>query len=95
MVSQRTRQLRMQKTAIRLARRSASAVLSLPPALQPDFKILWNISIFHRMAHQLIFSIASERLRTGRSVISFDSIGFRPFGAPRSLARITVRSRAG
>ena len=48
-----------------------------------------------RIAYQLIFSIATARPRTGRSIISFHSIGFRPFGAPRSLAWITASSREG
>src|SRR5438132_1123374 len=39
--------------------------------------------------------MASDRLRAGRSVISFHSMGLRPFGAPRSVAWITVRSKAG
>ncbi|OKO75150.1 hypothetical protein AC630_25530 [Bradyrhizobium sp. AS23.2] len=38
MVSQRTRQLRMQKTAIRLARRSAVRSFE-SSALQPDFRV--------------------------------------------------------
>jgi hypothetical protein len=36
-------------------------------ARQPDFRILWKISIFHRIAYHWIFSIASRRVRTGRS----------------------------
>lgn len=43
MVSQRTRQLRMQKNAIRLASRSAVRNFE-SSALQPDFKILWKTS---------------------------------------------------
>ena len=43
----------MQKTAMRLARRSAVRNFE-SSALQPDFRILWNSSIFHRMAYQLI-----------------------------------------
>ena len=45
-VIQQTRQLRMQKTESRLARRWA--VRSFDScALQPDLGILWNTSIFH------------------------------------------------
>src|ERR1700737_2933902 len=60
MVIQKTRQLRMQNTEIKLT--SRSAVLSFDSsALQPDFKILWNTSIFHRMAYHSSFSIAFLR----------------------------------
>jgi len=59
-VIQKTRQLRMQKTEIRLARRWA--VLSFDSsALQPDLRILWNISIFHLNAYHSSFSMASWR----------------------------------
>jgi hypothetical protein len=48
-------------------------------ALQPDFRILWKVSIFQRMAYQFSFSTASLRDLIGRSVTSFQSIGSRPF----------------
>jgi hypothetical protein len=84
-VIQKTRQLRMQKIATRLTIRSA--VLSrTSSALKPDFKILWKVSIFQRIAYQSSFSIASLRDRTGRSVTSFQSILSLPFGASRSVA---------
>ena len=84
-VIQKTRQLRMHRIAIRLTMRSA--VLSrTSSALKPDFRILWKVSIFQRMAYQLSFSIASSRDRMGRSVISFQSILSLPFGASRSVA---------
>ena len=93
-VIQKTRQLRMQKTATKLVRRWA--VLSFnSSALQPDLRILWNTSIFHRKAYHLSFSMASARETTGRSVISFHSTFFLFFGVPRSSARITVNVRAG
>ena len=84
-VNQRTRQLMMQKTAMRFASRSAVRSFD-SSALQPDLRILWKTSIFQRMAYQSIFSIAAARVRTGRSVISFQSIGLRPLSFPRSLA---------
>jgi hypothetical protein len=57
-VIQKTRQLRMQKIEIRLARRWA--VLSFDSsALQPDLTILWNVSIFHLNAYHSRFSMAS------------------------------------
>ncbi len=43
-------------------------------ALQPDFRVLWKVSIFQRIAYQSSFSMASSWERTGRSVISFQSI---------------------
>ncbi len=51
MVIQNMRQLRMQKIAIRLTIRSAVRSFE-SSALQPDFKILWKVSIFQRMAYQ-------------------------------------------
>ena len=59
-VNQKTRQLMMQKTAMRLASRSAVRSLD-SSALQPDLRILWKTSIFQRMAYQSIFSIAASR----------------------------------
>jgi hypothetical protein len=83
MVIQKMRQLRMQRTANRFT--SRSAVLSFDSsALQPDFRILWKVSIFHRMEYQTSFSTASWREHTGRSVSSFQSILSRPCGLPRS-----------
>lgn len=49
-----------------------SDVLNLDSsALHPDFKILWNISIFQRIAYHSIFSIASDSDLTGKLVNSF------------------------
>ena len=60
---------RMQKSAIRLTRRSA--ILSFDSsAMQPDLRIFRHTSIFQRIACQSSFSIASARERTGKSVIS-------------------------
>src|SRR3954449_405344 len=84
-VIQKMRQLRMQNTAIRLTIRSAARSLDAS-ALQPDFRILWNVSIFHRIAYQVSFSSASLRDRIGRFVISFQSIFSRPVGFLRSWA---------
>lgn len=56
-VIQKIRQLRMQKTEIRFTSRSAVRSLDAS-ALQPDFNILWNVSIFQRIAYQLSFSMA-------------------------------------
>ena len=53
-VIQKIRQLRIQNTAMRLASRSAVRSFEAS-ALQPDFRILWKVSIFHRMAYQEIF----------------------------------------
>jgi hypothetical protein len=75
--------LTMQKTEIRFVRRSA--VLNFDSsALQPDLRILWNTSIFHRKAYYSNFSMAFLREFTGRSVKSFQSIFFLFFGSPRS-----------
>ena len=93
-VSQNMRQLRMQNTEIRFA--SRSAVRSFESwALHPDLRILWNLSIFQRMAYQSSFSIASARDRTGRLVSSFHSMPGRPGGTSRSCAWITVSCSAG
>jgi hypothetical protein len=70
MVNQKIRQLRMQNTEMRLAKRSAVRNLD-SSALHPDLRNLWNISIFQRKAYQSSFSTASARDLTGRSVISF------------------------
>ena len=43
----------------------------------------------------LIFERIREELRTGKSVINFQSIRSRPFGAPRSCAWITVSMSSG
>src|SRR6267154_817117 len=88
-VIQKTPQLRMQKSEIRLVRRWA--VLSFDSsALQPDLRILWNTSIFHLKAYHSSFSMASAREPRGRSVISFQSILFLFLGVPRSSAWMTV-----
>jgi hypothetical protein len=47
----------------------------------------------HRVPGQLLQCLA--RHRTGRLVISFQSIRFRPRGAVRSRAWITVSTRDG
>src|SRR4051794_35901610 len=63
----------MQRTAISLTRRSA--VLSrAPSARQPDFRTLWNTSIFHLKAYQRSFSTAARFEGTGKSVSSFQSM---------------------
>lgn len=59
-VIQKTRQLRMQKSEIRLVRRWA--VLSFDSsALQPALRILWNTLIFHLKPYHSSFSMASVR----------------------------------
>lgn len=73
----------MQKTAIRLTRRSAVRNFE-SSALQPNLRTLWKTSIFHLNAYYSIFSTASLRDWTERSVRSFHSIFFRRFGVPRS-----------
>ena len=55
-------------------------------ARQPDLRILWKVSIFQRMAYQWSFSMASSGEHTGKLVMSFQSIGARPLGFPRSVA---------
>jgi len=84
----------MQKSARRLAIRSADRRRD-SSVRQPDFRILWKVSIFQRIAYQRIFSTASRRERTGRSVRSFHSIGLRPRGGFRSVACSTARSSGG
>ncbi|CAB3773851.1 hypothetical protein LMG29542_07469 [Paraburkholderia humisilvae] len=74
---------------------SLSAVRSRDSsALQPDFRILWKVSIFQRIAYQSSFSIASARERTGRLVISVLSMRARPGGGSRSCACRTVSCSA-
>ena len=76
MVVQNIRQLKRQKIAMRLTRRSA--VLSLASsALHPDLRMWWNTSIFHRSAYQFSFSIASSADFTSRLVMSFQTTGAR------------------
>jgi hypothetical protein len=58
MVIQKMRQLTMQKIDIRFTSRSALRSLE-SSALQPDLRILWNSSIFQRIAYHCIFSTAS------------------------------------
>ena len=58
---------------MRLASRSAARSLA-SSALQPDLRILWKVSLFHRMAYQFSFATASVRDRIGRSVTSFQLI---------------------
>jgi hypothetical protein len=50
MVSQKIRHARMQKMAMRLTSRSAVRSLA-SSARQPDLRILWNVSIFQRVAY--------------------------------------------
>jgi hypothetical protein len=69
MVIQKILQPIIQKVAIKFTKRSAVRSFD-SSALQPDFIILWNVSIFQRSAYQFSFSIASTRVRTGKSVIS-------------------------
>src|SRR3712207_8092642 len=84
----------MQNGARRLATRSADRRRD-SSVRQPDFRILWKVSIFHRVACRPIFSTASRRERTGRSVRSFHSIGLRPRGGGRSVTGSTVRASGG
>ena len=93
-VVQKMRQLRMQNTAISFASRSAVRSLAVSTR-QPDFRILWNSSIFQRWAYHRNFSTASSGEATARSVASFQSTRSRPRGRVASRAWITVRSRAG
>ena len=73
-----------------------SDVLNLDSsALHPDFKTLWNISIFQRIAYHSIFSIASDSDLTGKLVNSFQKILSLPSGTDVSVAWITVNSCAG
>lgn len=66
-VIEKTLQLRIQKTEIRLVRRSAVRSFD-SSALQPDLRVLWKTSIFHLKAYHSSFSIGSAREPTGRSV---------------------------
>jgi hypothetical protein len=73
-----------------------SDVLNLDSsALHPDFKTLWNVSIFQRIAYHSIFSIASDSDLTGKLVNSFQKILSLPSGTDVSVAWITVKSCAG
>lgn len=57
-VIQKTHQRSRQKIAMKLT--SRSALRNFPSsALQPDFNILWKISIFQRSADDFNFSTAS------------------------------------
>jgi hypothetical protein len=53
-----------------LTRRSAVRSFEAS-ALQPDFRILWKTSIFHRSEYHLSFSTVSLRDVTDRFVINF------------------------
>ena len=65
MVSQKTLHPMMQKMEIRFT--SLSELRSLDSsALHPDLRILWNTSIFHRIAYQLSFSMAALSDLTGQ-----------------------------
>ena len=94
MVSQNTRQLRIQNTASSLTSRSAVRNRACS-ARQPDFRILWKTSIFQRMAYHCSFSTAASWLSTGRSVISFQSMRGRPTGSSGSRACNTVSMSVG
>lgn len=88
-VSQKMRQPSMHRMERKLTSRSAVRGFDAS-ALQPDFRILWKVSIFQRWLYQRIFSRASRREITGKSKISFQSILSRPRGMPRSWAWMTV-----
>src|SRR6516165_6433837 len=62
-------------------------------ALQPDFRILWKTSIFHRIAYHSSLSMASRRDWTGSSVINFHSIFFLFFGVSRGSVRTPALPR--
>ena len=84
-VNQKTRQLMMQKTAMRLASRSAVRSFE-SSALTAGFEDL--VEDFDLPAHGVpvdLLDRCGARV-TGRSVISFQSIGLRPLSVPRSLA---------
>lgn len=53
---------------------------------EPDFRVLWNVSIFQRIAYQESFSGASLRDGTGKFVTSFQSIFSLLLGVFRSCA---------
>ena len=67
-VSQKMRQLRMQKVASKLTSRSAVRNFDCS-AWQPDLRILWKTSILQRSAYHWSFSMACTREVTGRLVI--------------------------
>jgi len=94
MVSQNTRQPTTHCTASRLMSRSAVRSFDCS-TWQPDLSTLWYISIFQRKLYQSSIWIAEAKSGTGTLVTSFQWIGSRPFGVPRSRASITVRVRAG
>jgi hypothetical protein len=79
-VIQKMRQLMIQKTAIKFVRRWAVRSFD-SSALQSDLRILWNTSVFHRIAYHWSFSMASLRDCTGKSVISFQWIFFDASGS--------------
>jgi hypothetical protein len=59
-VIQNTRHPKMQNTAIRFAKRYVMRSFE-SLALQPEFRILWNVSICQCIAYQLSFCSASSR----------------------------------
>lgn len=85
MVSQRTRQLRMQRTAIRLAKSLRGPQFWVFRLAAQSQDLVEHLD-FPPHGVQLIFSIASERLPTARLVMSFQLIGLRHFGVPLSVA---------
>jgi DNA-binding MarR family transcriptional regulator len=56
--------------------------------LQPDFRTLWNTSIFHRKAYQRSFSTAARFEGTGKSVTSFQSMRGRWYSAANRVIRL-------
>ncbi|MCK1480660.1 hypothetical protein IVB27_39565 [Bradyrhizobium sp. 197] len=93
-VIQKTGQLRMQKSEIRLVRRWAALKLRLLSFAARFADLVEHTSIFRLKAYHSSFSMASVREPTGRSVISFHSIFFLLFGVTHSSAWITVKVSA-
>src|SRR3954466_10014534 len=75
-VIQNTRQLRMQKTAISFTRRSAVRSRACS-ARQPDFRILWNTSIFQRSAYQRSQGVHNVEVRDSKGRVGAASVALR------------------
>ena len=84
-VNQNTRHATTQKTAIRSLAARPCAAWRLRPC-SPTSTPCEKSPTFHRCEYHFTFSMADSTLSTGRSVSSFQQIGFRPFGLPRSQA---------
>src|ERR1700723_2607436 len=88
------RQLRMQNSEKRFANRSAVRNLD-SSALQPDLRILWNISIFQRIAYHSSFSMAYAIFHADGQLaegdIALAEVQGYVYAAKRQTARVARR----